>query len=69
MWEALQDISRQLKVTTNDLVTAIAAQRTASSLTAAIRVYILDFYRRAAMRRDQDHEDAAEAASLADAAC
>jgi predicted DNA-binding ribbon-helix-helix protein len=69
MWEALQDIARQRKVTTNDLVTVIAAQQTASSLTAAIRVYILDFYRTAALRLDQSREHSGEANSLATAGC
>jgi hypothetical protein len=33
----------------HDLVTEIDRRRTASSLTAAIRVYIVDFYRTAAL--------------------
>jgi predicted DNA-binding ribbon-helix-helix protein len=49
MWEALRDISTRRKVTIHDLVTEIDRQRTASSLTAAIRVYIVDFYRAAAL--------------------
>ena len=48
MWEALQDIARQQQLTIHDLVTRIDRERTASSLTAAIRVYIVDFYRAAA---------------------
>jgi predicted DNA-binding ribbon-helix-helix protein len=47
MWEALHEIARRLELTIHDLVTDIARQRTASSLTAAIRVYIVDFYRAA----------------------
>ncbi len=47
MWEALHDIARRMELTIHDLVTDIARQRTASSLTAAIRVYIVDFYRAA----------------------
>ena len=50
MWEALQDIAQRQQTTVHDLVTAIDRNRTASSLTAAIRVYIVDFYRAAAMR-------------------
>jgi predicted DNA-binding ribbon-helix-helix protein len=50
MWEALHDIARQQNRTIHDLVTAIAAQRNNLSLTAAIRVYIVDFYRAAAGR-------------------
>jgi len=49
MWDALQEIAQQLRVTVHDLVTHIDGRRTASSLTAAIRVYIVDFYRAAAM--------------------
>jgi predicted DNA-binding ribbon-helix-helix protein len=47
MWEALRDIGRRLGLTIHDLVTQIDRDRTASSLTAAIRVYIVDFYRAA----------------------
>ena len=53
MWDALQDIARRLRVTTHDLVTDIDGERTASSLTAAIRVYIVDFYRAAALHPEQ----------------
>lgn len=49
MWEALRDIALRGNVTIHDLVTAIDRRRTASSLTAAIRVYIVDFYRAAAL--------------------
>jgi predicted DNA-binding ribbon-helix-helix protein len=49
MWDALHDIARRLRVTTHGLVTDIDRVRTASSLTAAIRVYIVDFYRAAAL--------------------
>jgi predicted DNA-binding ribbon-helix-helix protein len=49
MWDALQDIASHQHVTVHDLVTEIDRERSASSLTAAIRVYIVDFYRTAAM--------------------
>lgn len=49
MWEALQDIAGQQRVTVHDLVTEIDRGRSASSLTAAIRVYIVEFYRSAAL--------------------
>lgn len=49
MWNALHDIASQQQVSVHDLVTGIDRERRASSLTAAIRVYIVDFYRRAAM--------------------
>ncbi|HKS87897.1 MAG TPA: ribbon-helix-helix domain-containing protein [Stellaceae bacterium] len=50
MWEALHEIARRRHMTIHDLVTAVDRERTASSLTAAIRVYIVDFYRDAALR-------------------
>jgi predicted DNA-binding ribbon-helix-helix protein len=37
MWEALRDISMRRKATIHDLVTEIDRERTASTLTAAIR--------------------------------
>ena len=48
MWEALQEIARQQDTNINQLVTEIGRRRNSSSLTAAIRVYIVDFYRSAA---------------------
>src|SRR5579864_7404078 len=53
MWDALHDIGRRLRLTTHDLVTDIDRERSASSLTAAIRVYIVDFYRAAAVPAGQ----------------
>jgi predicted DNA-binding ribbon-helix-helix protein len=53
MWDALQDIAHQLRLTLHDLVTGIDRERTASSLTAAIRVFIVDFYRAAALPAGQ----------------
>lgn len=49
MWDALRDIAHRQQVTVHDLVTDIDRERTASSLTAAIRVYIVDFYRAAVL--------------------
>ncbi len=49
MWEALHDIAQWRRVTVHNIVTEIDRDRTASSLTAAIRVYIVDFYRAAAL--------------------
>ena len=48
MWEALQEIVRQQETNINQLVSEIDRRRNSSSLTAAIRVYIVDFYRSAA---------------------
>jgi predicted DNA-binding ribbon-helix-helix protein len=53
MWDALQDIAQQLGLSTHELVTGIDRERSASSLTAAIRVYIVDFYRAAALSAGQ----------------
>jgi predicted DNA-binding ribbon-helix-helix protein len=48
MWEALREIARDRQMPLNALVTEIDRQRSSSSLTAAIRVYIVAFYRAAA---------------------
>ena len=50
MWEALHEITHQRQTNLNELVTEIDRRRDASSLTAAIRVYIVDFYRNAVAR-------------------
>jgi predicted DNA-binding ribbon-helix-helix protein len=57
MWDALRDIARKRDMAVNDLVTEIDRQRGAPSLTAAIRVYIVDFYREAAGTRDSPASD------------
>ena len=46
MWDALHEIARERGLPLNGLVTEIDHARDALSLTAAIRVYIVDFYRR-----------------------
>jgi predicted DNA-binding ribbon-helix-helix protein len=48
MWEALGEIAWRRQLSLNALATEIDGQRNASSLTAAIRVYIVGFYRNAA---------------------
>jgi len=53
MWEALKDIARRQEVTVHDLVTEIDRQREGSSLTAAIRIHIVDFYRAASLQAAQ----------------
>jgi predicted DNA-binding ribbon-helix-helix protein len=60
MWEALHEIARRLGVTIHDLVTEIDRRRTASSLTAAIRVYIVDFYRAEAVAAGQSEPKSPE---------
>ena len=49
MWDALLDIARRERLSVHDLVTEIDRHRSESSLTAAIRVFIVNFYRSAAM--------------------
>ena len=49
MWDALRDIAHRQRTSVHALVTDINRERTASSLTAAIRIYIVDFYRAASM--------------------
>ena len=56
MWEALQEIVRQQETNINQLVTEID-RRNSSSLTAAIRVYIVDFYRAAAAAQGERAAD------------
>jgi predicted DNA-binding ribbon-helix-helix protein len=47
MWDSLRDIARRRRVGLNELVTEIDSRREGLSLTAAIRVYIVGFYRNA----------------------
>jgi predicted DNA-binding ribbon-helix-helix protein len=47
MWDALKDIARRRQLSVSALVTEIERWRTGSGLTAAIRVYIVEFYRAA----------------------
>jgi predicted DNA-binding ribbon-helix-helix protein len=48
MWEALHEIAAEQGMTLNQLVTQIKRRAGGSSLTSAIRVYIVEFYRSAA---------------------
>jgi predicted DNA-binding ribbon-helix-helix protein len=47
LWDALRDIAHQRGKTVHELATDIASRQT-GNLTAAIRVYIVEFYRAAA---------------------
>jgi predicted DNA-binding ribbon-helix-helix protein len=47
MWDALHDIARRRRLSVGALVTEIDRWRTGSGRTAAIRVYIVEFYRAA----------------------
>jgi predicted DNA-binding ribbon-helix-helix protein len=48
LWDALRDIAHRREMTIHELATEIAKRRTLRSLTAAIRVYIVEFYQTAA---------------------
>ncbi len=48
MWQALREISAREGKTLHALVTEIERERAQSSLTAAIRVFLLDYFRAAA---------------------
>jgi predicted DNA-binding ribbon-helix-helix protein len=52
MWDSLRDIAQASGLHLNDLVTEIDRRRTVPNLTAAIRVYIVDYYRKAAAAND-----------------
>src|SRR2546423_2486917 len=57
MWEALQEIARRQETNINQLVTEIDRRRYSSSLTPAIRLHIVDFYRPAASTHSQRRGD------------
>jgi predicted DNA-binding ribbon-helix-helix protein len=46
MWAALEDIAAEHGQTVHDLVTAINRKHDRASLTSAIRVFIVEYYRR-----------------------
>jgi predicted DNA-binding ribbon-helix-helix protein len=56
MWEALTRICERERKSMNEIVTAIARNRDQSTLTAAIRVYLLTYYQAAAT--DEGHRRA-----------
>ena len=56
MWEALHQICRREGKTLHELVTEIERERAQSSLTAAIRVYVMTYYKDAAT--DEGHRRA-----------
>ena len=45
MWDALHEIAAEQGVNVNQLVTQIKRRGRRSSLTSAIRVYIVEYYR------------------------
>ncbi|HEY7991870.1 MAG TPA: ribbon-helix-helix domain-containing protein [Stellaceae bacterium] len=50
MWDALHHVCERERRLLNDLVTEIARDQVESSLTAAIRVYVMSYFRAAASR-------------------
>jgi predicted DNA-binding ribbon-helix-helix protein len=56
MWEALNRICQRERKSMNELVTLIARKRDQSTLTAAIRVFLLTYYQAAAT--DEGHRHA-----------
>ncbi len=48
MWECLADVAQRERITLNELCSRINAKRHQSSLTSAIRVFILGYYRQLA---------------------
>jgi predicted DNA-binding ribbon-helix-helix protein len=53
MWDALREITQLRGMTLHQLITEIDQTRETSSLTAAIRVYIVEFYRYASAQADR----------------
>lgn len=49
MWDALHHVCEREQKSLNDVVTEIARTQVESSLTAAIRVYLMSYFRAAAM--------------------
>ena len=47
-WDALEDIARRKNTALNTVISDIANQRGDGSLTSAVRVYVLDYYRQRA---------------------
>jgi predicted DNA-binding ribbon-helix-helix protein len=52
MWDALREIAARERRTLHDIVTEIDGRREASSLTAAIRVYIVVYWRERACQAE-----------------
>jgi predicted DNA-binding ribbon-helix-helix protein len=55
MWDAFNEILEREAVSASDLVTAVERTRDASTLTAAIRVYIMEYFRLAATEAGHRH--------------
>ncbi len=48
MWSALREVCERERMSIHDVVTAIARERAESSITSAIRVYLLTYFQAAA---------------------
>ena len=56
MWDALDELCRRERVTIHDVCTMVASRHHGNNLTAAMRVFILGYYRAAAT--EQGHQSA-----------
>jgi len=57
MWDALDDIARERGQTVHDVVAAIHRNHDQASLTSAIRVFIVEYYRARDRQLDGRHCD------------
>lgn len=48
MWDALDEICEREGLSLNELCSGIAGRRSASSVTAAVRVFVMSYFRAAA---------------------
>ena len=55
MWEALFDICRRERLSPHDVCTEVDARRRASSLTAALRVFVMNYFRTASTEDGHVH--------------
>ncbi len=62
LWDALDEICQREDQTRHQLCTTINRRRRASTLTAAVRVYVIGYYRAAA--NEDGHADAGHGALL-----
>ena len=54
MWDSLRDIAAREGITVHELITGIRDQNLASSLTSAIRVYVVQYYRARYLAEDDN---------------
>jgi predicted DNA-binding ribbon-helix-helix protein len=52
-WQALKEIASARKMSVSDLVAIINSERQDCNLSSAIRMFVLDFYRRQFLRRQE----------------